>query len=398
MPHTYDILIVGAGICGAAAAVELRQRGYSVALLDPGPLPHPLASSTDISKAVRMEYGADEAYMEMGERARAGWQRWNAEWKADIGDELYHEIGMAFLTRAPMTPGGFEYESYQLLLKRGHTPERLTSADIARRFPAWNSELYVDGFFSAHSGYAESGRVVEALIRKAQRMGVALHAGQQVEILIRQGERVVGVYTHQNDYFYAGEVIIAAGAWTPVLVPDLAPIMRAVGHPVYHLKVDDPALFEPPHFTVFAADIANTGWYGFPHHPRHGVVKIANHGIGQRLHPVEDERVVTETDTHRFRDFLRNTFPSIADAPIVYTRRCLYCDTLDEHFWIDRHPARAGLTVAAGDSGHGFKFAPLWGGWIADAMEGKSNPHLDKFRWRSFAAATRGEEAARYHG
>ena len=62
----------------------------------------------------------------------------------------------------------------------------------------------------------------------------------------------------------------------------------------------------------FAADIAKTGWYGFPQHPRQGVVKIANHGIGQRLHPADDERVVTEADTLAFRAFLRDTFPSIA--------------------------------------------------------------------------------------
>lgn len=394
MAHTYDILIVGAGVCGAAAAVELRTRGYNVGLLDPGPLPHPLASSTDISKAVRMAYGADEAYMEMGEQSREGWLRWNDE----FGDELYHEIGMAFFSRAPMSPGGFEYESYQLLLKRGHSPERMSSADIAQRFPAWNSEVYVDGFFDAHAGYAESGRVVEALIRKAEGLGVVLHAGQQVEILIGDGERVTGVYTRQNEYFYADQVIIAAGAWTPVLVPELASVMRAVGHPVFHLKVDNPALFEPPYFSVFSADIAKTGWYGFPQHPHQGVVKIANHGVGQALHPADDERVVTEADTLAFRAFLRETFPSIADAPIVYTRRCLYCDTLDEHFWVDRHPSRPGLTVAAGDSGHGFKFAPLWGGWIADAVEGKPNPHLDKFRWRSFSDDIRGQEAARYHG
>jgi len=394
MAHTYDIVIVGAGICGVAAALELRARGYAVALLDPGPLPHPLAASTDISKAVRMAYGSDEDYMEMGEQSRAGWLRWNDQ----FGDELYHEIGMTFLTRTPMSPGGFEYESYYLLLKRGHTPERLTSADIARRFPAWNSDLYVDGFFHAQAGYAESGRVVEALIREAERAGVALYAGQEAEILIEQSDRVTGVYTRQNEYFYADQVVVAAGAWTPVLVPSLAPVMRAVGHPVFHLKVDDPTLFQPPHFGVFAADIATTGWYGFPQHPRQGVVKIANHGVGQPLHPVDDARVVTEADTQAFRAFLRGTFPSIADAPIVYTRRCLYCDTLDEHFWVDHDPSRAGLTVAAGDSGHGFKFAPLWGGWIADAVEAKPNPHLDKFRWRSFAGDAHGQEAARYHG
>ena len=74
------IVIVGSGIFGVTAAIELRQRGYRVSLLDPGPLPHPLAESTDISKAIRMEYGADEEYMSLVERCIEGWRAWNVEW------------------------------------------------------------------------------------------------------------------------------------------------------------------------------------------------------------------------------------------------------------------------------------------------------------------------------
>jgi glycine/D-amino acid oxidase-like deaminating enzyme len=394
MPSHPDILIVGAGIVGVTAALELRARGHEVALLDPGPLPHPLAASTDISKAVRMEYGADADYMEMGERARDGWLAWNEQ----FGEELYHEVGMLFLTRAPMTPGGFEYESYQLLRQRGHTPERLSSADIARRFPAWNSELYVDGFFSAHSGYAESGRVVEKLLGEAERAGVTLHAGQDVDQILYEGDRAVGVHTKSGDTFQTGAVVTAVGSWTPSLLPQLAGVMHAVGHPVFHLEVDEPELFTPPHFSVFAADIANTGWYGFPLHPRQNVVKIANHGVGVRLNAATDERVVTENDTAQFRTFLADTFPSLVTARIVYTRRCLYCDTLDEHFWIGGDTQHTGLTVAAGDSGHGFKFAPLWGQWVADVVEGKPNADLAKFRPRAMGADAEGQEAARYHG
>ena len=88
----------------------------------------------------------------------------------------------------------------------------------------------------------------------------------------------------------------------------------------------------------------------------------------------------------------------LAEAPIVYTRRCLYCDTLDEHFWIDRHPHVEGLAVAAGGSGHGFKFAPVLGGLIADAIEARGNSWLPKFAWRALEATAGGEEAARYHG
>ena len=53
------VIVVGAGVMGLGAAISLRARGWSVTLLDPGPVPHPLAASTDISKIVRIEYGAD---------------------------------------------------------------------------------------------------------------------------------------------------------------------------------------------------------------------------------------------------------------------------------------------------------------------------------------------------
>src|SRR5205807_9929863 len=73
------ITVVGAGINGVTAAIELRKRGHNVALIDPGPLPHPLAASTDISKAVRAAYGADEEYTDLAERSIKLWRDWNKE-------------------------------------------------------------------------------------------------------------------------------------------------------------------------------------------------------------------------------------------------------------------------------------------------------------------------------
>lgn len=394
MSYTFDALVIGAGIFGVAAALELNRRGYQTALLDPGPLPHPLAASTDISKVIRMEYGADAQYMAMVEASLPGWRQWNTELNA----VLFHETGVTMLTRAPMAPGGYEYESYRMLRQRGHAPERLDSQAIRQRFPAWNAAEYVDGFYHAQGGYAESERIVAALLELAQKEGVQLFAGQAARGLELVNGRVQGVHTHSGDAFSAGEVIVAAGAWTPLLVSELAPAMRATGHPVFHLQTAEPASFTPPHFVVFTADIANSGWYGFPLHPRERVIKIANHGVGQRLHPAQDARIVTQADVDNLRRFLHAALPALAEAPIVYTRRCLYCDTRDEHLWIARHPTLAGLTVAAGGSGHGFKFAPVLGGLTADAVEGKPNPWLAKFRWRDLSAATGGQEAARYHG
>jgi glycine/D-amino acid oxidase-like deaminating enzyme len=167
---------------------------------------------------------------------------------------------------------------------------------------------------------------------------------------------------------------------------------------VFHLLPGDPEHFSPPHFVVFGADSSRTGWYGFPAHPDNGVVKIANHGPGWPVDPARDPRTVNDSHVRALREFLAGTFPELADAPVVYTRCCLYCDTPDEHFWISRHPQNPALTVAAGDSGHAFKFAPVLGKIIADAVEGRSNATGDRFHWRTFVAGAMGQEASRARG
>jgi glycine/D-amino acid oxidase-like deaminating enzyme len=187
---------------------------------------------------------------------------------------------------------------------------------------------------------------------------------------------------------------MTVGAWTPYLLPFTKKFFRATGQPVFHLKPSEPELFAPERFPVFGADITTTGYYGFPIN-RDGVVKIANHGAGREMSPDSPERVVTAADEKNLREFLASTFPSLADAPIVYSRVCMYCDTHDGHFWIARDPEREGLVVAAGDSGHGFKFAPVLGEIIADAVEGK---HRNKFRWRPEVRAGTGTDAARSKG
>jgi len=386
-----DVLVVGAGVFGVTAALELAARGRRVELLDPGPLPHPDAASTDISKVVRMEYGSDEAYLALGERAREGWLRWNDE----LEDTLYHETGCVMLSRTPMAERGFEYESFRRLVARGHPVERLDERALAERFPAFRRGAFADGYLNPRDGWAESGRVVEALLRKARRAGVALETGRCARLL-EKNDRVTGIETRGGERIAAGVVVVAAGAWTGFLVPKLEDVLRSVGQPVFHLEPRDPALFEPPRFPVFSADVARTGWYGFPFHPRARVLKVAHHGAGRAIDPERDERRVQDRDVARLRGFLADVLPALADAPLAATRLCLYCDTPDEHFFIGRDPGREGLVVAAGGSGHAFKFAPLLGAWIADALEGRPNPEAERFAWRAPRPGARGEEATRH--
>ena len=388
-----DILVVGAGIYGITTAVELNRRGHRVALIDPGPIPHPLAASTDVSKVVRMEYGTDRQYTRMVDAAIDGFVAWNEE----FGKDLYHNTGVLMMSLKPMLAGDYLYNSYHTLLDEGHTLERMDSSTLRARFPAWHAANYVDGFFGPRGGYVESGRVIEELQQKALREGVQVHAGQTAGDFLREGNRITGVRTREGETFVAVHTVVAAGAWTHHLLPELAPVMKATGHPVFHLKPVDPALFAVPNLVTFTADVAHTGWYGFPL-LREGIVKVANHGVGVTLHAEHGERVVHDRDIAHLRAFLAQTFPALVDAEIVYTRRCLYSDTRDGHFWIDRHPSLGGLSVAAGGSGHAFKFGPVLGPLIADVVEGAPNEWASKFRWRDLDASVAIEEASRFQG
>lgn len=386
-PSPRTVVVVGAGVFGCTAALELAARGWAVTLVDRSTTPHPDASSTDVSKVVRMDYGADVFYHELGDESIDGWERWNAEWDTP----LYHPEGFLVLSSTPMRPGSFEYESHRVLTERGHEPPRISSTHLARRHPAWNADSYVDGYHSTRGGWAESGAVVDRLGRECERAGVR-RAIAAVRSLESSGSRVTGVRTAEDEVISGDVVLVCAGAWTPHLLPWLSPVMKTVAQPVLHFSVDDPDAFRSPAFPPFAAETALTGWYGFPA-TRDGHVKLGHHSDGTVCHP-EARGDVSEEHIALARNFLRQAIPSLAEAPVVTSRVCLYCDTVDGDLFIASDPGRDGVVVATGGSGHGFKFAPMLGPIIADAVEGKQNRWLERFQWRN--TGTPRVEAARH--
>lgn len=386
-----DVVVVGGGIFGVTAALELAARGARARLLDPGPVPHPDASSTDISKLVRADYGGDALYAGFMLDAFHRWRAWNDDFVARGGAPLFHETGMLVLARDPMQPGGFEFDSREVLRGRGVPIESLASSDVARRFPAWAERAHAEAYFNPVAGWAESGAVVAALAARASEAGVSIREGVQVRPLPPTLERIDALETEDGERIEAAHFVIAAGAHTPVVVPEVADRMRPIAQSILHFAPADPEVFAPPRFVPWAADIARTGWYGFPSHPRAaGVVKVARHGDGDERDP-RGPRAVPDDVEPRFRAFLAECIPALADAPVVARRVCFYSDMFDGDFFIDRHPRWNNVTVASGGSGHAFKFAPLLGGWIADAALGDAR--VDRFRWR--ALGERRREAAR---
>jgi glycine/D-amino acid oxidase-like deaminating enzyme len=383
------VIVVGGGINGVTSAIALKNRGHEVELIDPGPIPHPLAASTDISKAVRGAYGSDSLYTEMAARALPLWRQWNERFEK----ELFHEVGFLFMSENELGPDSFESQSIKVLGTADRPVQHITASELRDRYPAWNADIYVDGFLELEAGYVNSGAVTAELASFAAKSGVKLRTDCRFIELDEQGGRVRGAETSAGR-IRADAVVCAAGGWTPYLLPFTRGFLRATGHPVFHLKPRNSEMFRPECFPVFGADISTTGYYGFPLNAD-GVVKIGNHGRGREMSPDAAERVVTAEQISEMREFTARVFPSLADAPLVYTRLCMYCDTNDGDFWIASDPDRAGLTIATGDNGHGFKFAPLLGDLIADAVEEKQNSWLERFRWRPEIEPGDRKEAAR---
>ena len=305
----YDFLIIGGGIFGMSTAVELAKRKYKVGLINPDSIPHHLAASTDITKVVRMEYGSDMEYFRMAEICMQRWQEWNEF----FGVQLYHEVGLMMLCKEKMETERqtFERNSFENLVANGYETNRMDAQALAKRFPALKEGTYKDGNYNPKAGYVASSLVIETLATYARSLGVDIHEGQTADSFEIEKGRLRAVNTKEGKTFKCGHSIVAAGANTPFLVPELKPYIKVTGHPVFWVKPDNPFNFTPPQFGVFMADISNSGWYGFPFSDKHGIVKIAKHADGLILHPDKDTRRVTNEEIADFRTFLTPYFPRI---------------------------------------------------------------------------------------
>jgi sarcosine oxidase len=128
-----------------------------------------------------------------------------------------------------------------------------------------------------------------------------------------------------------------------------------------------------------------TAFYGIPHDPELGL-KVSIHHWGTFVDPDEVDRVVSPADVERVRAFIRARMPAAA-GPLVNSAVCLYTNTPDETFVIDRHPAAAGVAFASACSGHGFKFAPVIGEILADLVTaGRTSWPIERFRANRFDA------------
>jgi sarcosine oxidase len=135
---------------------------------------------------------------------------------------------------------------------------------------------------------------------------------------------------------------------------------------------------------VFNLQVEEGHYYGFPEWGIPGVKIGRYHHLEEQVDPDTMEREPTSADESLLRAFADRYLPD-GNGPTVALKACLFTNTPDEHFILDRHPDHPRVVVAAGFSGHGYKFCSVVGEIMADlTIDGATNHDIDLFRWDRF--------------
>ena len=356
---------------GSATAYWLSRAGKRVALLEQHSPAHVRASSADESRTIRYQYRGQAAYTRMVAGAVELWK----EFDRRSGTNFYRETGTLTLQTQP----NFEplLDGHQGLCDLGYKPRWLDAQDVRREFPQFanvDSGYIMEGV----GGYIAAGPVTRALAEAAAEQGVEVNTGAQVVELKESGGRVTSVETSDGRAFQGNVFVITAGPWTAHLLPDLPVRVQPTAARLHYLKPEDPAAYEFPRLTPFS--VMDTQFYGFPVHWR-GCVKVADDMIGEPFDPDRDREHEDPVALAKLRDFLSRHMPGLRDAEVIYSKTCTYSMTPDSDFIIDRVQGLDNALVAAGFSGHGFKFGILIGQILADlSTRGTTTWDLSRFR------------------
>ena len=376
---TYDIIIIGAGVMGAAAACEVAREGVSVALIDQAALPNPRAASIDHSKVFRFAY-PDPLYARMAVDALELWQRI----EADAGTPLLTQTGLLMTGH---TEPSIETETLQVLQSLDLDVERLTGHEAARRFPQFNGDAFPYAVFDPSGAILHAERIVNTLILLARQRGVEIIEGDRVVSIDRGEKSSVTITRASGSAIECGRAMVASGPWTLKLIPDLAGVLNTTRQEVIYFEPRPPTMprasrFDARSFPIFM-DL-DSGFYGFPVHHQ-GAMKIANHTKGEPADPDLRNDSVDGYSAGACRAFFAQFIPELTSARRIETRVCIYNNTPDDDFIIDWHPGIENVLLVTGFSGHGFKFGSLVGRISADLLlAGRTSWELERFRLGRF--------------
>jgi sarcosine oxidase/sarcosine oxidase subunit beta len=349
-------LIVGGGIAGLSTAWALSRRGVAVDLFEQGALPNPMSSSYDEHRVIRHAYGRLTGYARL---MPAAFRMWERLW-GDVGRSHYLPTGTVVFLR--QDDGWYDTVAGSLdELAVGH--RELTLASIPTRFPMIRPDGLVRAVETDGAGILFPTPILKDLIALLSERGVGLHSYHHVSDM----DPEAGWITANGRRYEADIVIVAGGAWSDRLVPDLRNAVVPSRQAILYLAPPPSLSAAWAMAPVMIDAAAGGGLYALP--PYRGTrIKIGDHSFSRRGNP-DDDRYATDQDLEPLLPAARNALRDFESYTVLERRACFYTVHKHEEFQI-RPTGSAGWVVSA-CSGHGFKLGPLMGELTARAITGE---------------------------
>ena len=306
---------------------------------------------------------------------RRAYERWQ-RLEHDFGEQLLH------------ITGGLDIGAADSALIRGSlascrehdlSHELLTATEAMARFPALQLPPHFVANFQAEGGFLRSERCIVAHVTRAQALGAEIRAREAVLSWEARGDSVHVKTTKGN--CSAARLVITAGGWAGQLLPELATLAQPERQCLGWFQPLDLPLFTPERLPVWLlygeGDEGN--WYGFPVHGIPGFKLGKFRHLGEPMDLSSSDREPNEADEALLRRFTERYFPRAA-GPTMALKVCFFTNTPDEHFIIDAHPQHESVIIAAGFSGHGYKFCSVVGEILAElALDGVAQLGIAEF-------------------
>jgi sarcosine oxidase len=379
---TADVIVIGLGAFGSAAAWQLAKAGAKVIGIDRHAPPHDLGSSHGATRITRLAVAEGDAYVPLVRRAHEIW----GELEAATGETLYTPTGGLIIgpREAALHGAGrpsFLRRTMDAAARFGIPHELLTAADTTARFPQFELKDDELAYFEPSSGVLRPERCIAAQLGQARAHGACLRLGETVLAIDSHAAGVT--VTTDRGVVSAAKAIVTAGPWIPGLVGGaFARHLRVMRQVLYWFETSRPELYRPdasPVFIWMHGDASEEPMYGFPMIDGHAGVKVATEQYVVSTDPDRMERRVSEAEQrlmfdHHLAGRLRAITPRC-----VHSAACLYTVSTDSHFIIDRHPEHPHVSVASACSGHGFKHSAAVGEALARQALGERVDVLSSF-------------------
>lgn len=380
MTH-YEVIVVGGGTMGTAAAWELGKRGIRTLVLEQFQHVHTNGAHGGETRIIRHAYAEGPDYVPFVFRADDLWM----DLERASGRKIYHRVGGLELS-APGNPHAAAARDAAAV--HGIPFEWLSPAEIRTRFPQFKVGDDWVGGYGARAGFLDVNTAMHALGDQARAAGVEIRDNAPVEAidLDRPSVRVGG------ETVTCERLIVTAGAWSGRLLNDLGLPLQVLRKTLFWLGVSDEALFRSGEMPVYIAGIPGYEFYGFPQWNRPGI-KVAIHSGGDPTDPDRVEREVSAAERTEIVDVANRVLNGLT-GDVLDATTCLYTVTPDHDFIIDRMPGNDRVVIGAGFSGHGFKFTPAVGELLLQLAFGERETlgifGIDRFQNRGKRTENRG--------